>query len=204
MAKRGVSAPMARLVILAVAAAFSVALLAPATTQGKGALSGEIAGPGLQEPIVMSGTWNQLGRISEAGGFYAAVFGRDPSPLLDTQPRGGLGPRYTITYVMPGPFGATGELVQDVYPYAKPLPVTFTAEGQSFFGNHESRGGWFVAAPALKDYLVEAGLPPAAPTLADESGGTKPIAVGAAVALGTVLAGCALAGVLVRRRPRIA
>jgi hypothetical protein len=195
---------MPRLAILVVAVAFSVALLAPATTQGKGATSGTIAGPGLQEPIVLNGTWNQLGRISEAGGFYAAVFGREPNPLRDTQPRGDLGPRYTITYVMPGQFGAPDELVQDVYPYATPLPVTFTAEGQSFFGNHESRGGWFVAGSPLKDYLVEAGLPLAAPVHAEDARGTGPVTVGAAVALGTVLVGCALAALLIRRRPRIA
>ena len=50
------------------------------------------------------------------------------------------GPRYTITYTMPGP--RTSELRQDVYPYAKPNPVTDTAPGQRYFGSQRTVGGW--------------------------------------------------------------
>ena len=195
---------MTRLALPLLGAALFVALLAPAVTHGKGATAGEIAGPGLDDPIDLNGTWNQLGRIAEAGGFYAAAFGREPNPLASEQPPGELGPRYTITYVMPGASGETNELVQDVYPYAKPSPVTYTAGGQPFFGTEETRAGWFVAAPSLRDNLVEAGLPPSAPPVsAEDPRGVGP-AVVAAVVLGSVLAGCALAAVRLRRRPQTA
>ena len=78
------------------------------------------------------------------------------------RPAGDLGPRYTITYTMPGPNG-DNELRQDVYPYAKPSPVTHTQAGQRYFGSQRTVGGWYVATSTLKDELVAVGLPASPP-----------------------------------------
>ena len=189
-------------VSLAVVAVALGALALSAAAHGKGASAAEIAGPGLDEPIVMNGTWNEIGRIAEAGGFYAAAFRQEPNPLLAEPPPGDLGPRYTITFFMPGPTGETDELVQDVYPYAKPGPVTFTAGGQRFFGDRETSEGWFVAAPVLESYLVGAGLPESAPA-ADDSSFPWDVVVPLVAVAGALLVGAG-AAVVFRRRPRIA
>ena len=55
-------------------------------------------------------------------------------------------------------------VVQDVYPYAKPVPLTFMRSGQLFWGTHRTFGGWFRSSADLRQVLVRAGLPPKAPT----------------------------------------
>jgi hypothetical protein len=84
--------------------------------------------------------------------------------MLDRRPAGTLGPKYTIAYTMPGPNNELDALTQDVYPYASPGPVTYVEPGQAFWTTERTRGGWFVAPSALRDLLVEAGLPESAPT----------------------------------------
>jgi hypothetical protein len=112
-----------------------------------------------------------------------------------------LGPKYTVAYVMPGPNGIRSTLKQDVYPYAKPDPLTYMQPGQRFFGDQRTRGGWFVAPVHLKQTMIGIGLPPTAP--GGDDGflpGFGTIAAFAAAALGLL----AIAwGVLrLRRRPR--
>ena len=66
-----------------------------------------------------------------------------------------LGPRYVLTYSMPTSFGPNEEvrtrdlIVQYVYPYAEPSPVTFMPSHQDSPGGISSVGGWFVADQAL-------------------------------------------------------
>ena len=47
----------------------------------------------------------QLMQIAEDAGFFPSVFVTTPNPMLSERPQGELGPRYTITYAMPGPSG---------------------------------------------------------------------------------------------------
>ncbi len=118
--------------------------------------------------------------------------------MLRMRPQGALGPRYVITYAMPGPSGVD-ELRQDLYPYAEPSPVTYMAPGQSFFGTGKTVGGWYVASTTLKDDLVALGLPKTAPV----RGGGSEIpwtALGVVVAAVTALLVLGLA-VLRSRRP---
>jgi hypothetical protein len=135
---------------------------------GKGASEATITGPGLGEPVTLAGEGQaggeQLMQIAQDAGFFPAVFPQSPDPMLDARPAGTLGPRYRVEYVMPGPNNEVDTLVQELYPYASPSPVTYVEPGQPFWMTEETRGGWFVASAALKDQLVAAGLPETAPT----------------------------------------
>jgi hypothetical protein len=159
---------MRRYLIAALAAALVAAALAPGLALGKGASAATIAGPGLERPIRLGGSGEpgsggQLAQIAQSAGFFQAVFGQSPDPMRAHRPRGTLGPRYRITYVMPGPNGSAGRIRQDLYPYAKPTPVTYMAPGQRFWATRETRGGWFAAPRVLRKQLVAAGLPARAP-----------------------------------------
>jgi hypothetical protein len=90
------------------------------------------------------------------------VFAQEPNPMLTSRPKRDLGPKYTITYTVPGPNTEPDTILQDVYPYAKPSPMTDMAPGQKIF-DRETRGGWFQADSRLKETLVFAGLPARAP-----------------------------------------
>jgi hypothetical protein len=192
-------------VLIPFATVFLSALL-PAAALGKGASQAEIIGPGLADPIVLAGEGQaggeRLVRIAEAAGFFAATFGQSPDPMLDTRPTGSLGPRYRITYLMPGPNNELDVIKQDLYPYAEPTPVSYTPPKQPFFGTEETRGGWYVASTSfLEDALVQAGLPKKTPT--GGNGSTIPwMVVGSLAAIGGVLLLGAVAIFVIRRRPQ--
>ena len=101
--------------------------------------------------------------FAEGAGFFPAAFSQQPSPMLPGRPSGNLGPKYSISYTVPGPESDSFDIHQDLYPYAKPYAVTYMPAGQKIF-DMTTRGGWFQDT-GLKDTLVSAGLP------------TKPVAV---------------------------
>ena len=200
-------------------AAAALALALAATVVAPGALAKEptaaqIDGPGLSSPITIG--WNtsdgsapvipnygnrsaeaKVMALAEHGGFFAAVFGhRSPDPMLKTQPAGTLGPRYRIVFGLPGPGGGS-QIVQDVYPYAIPAPVTYLKPGQPFWDGQQTYGGWFVGSAELRRALIAAGLPKTAPGSTD--GWSWPVttlvSVGAALLLAAIL-------LLLRRRLR--
>jgi hypothetical protein len=203
---------MRRLALLGVLAG---ALVLAASAQGKGPVAASIDGPGTGGGITLGGNGEPgsgapLGNLSDQAGLFAAAFGQSPSPMLPARPKGDLGPRYTITYRLPGPNGEDSTIRQDLYPYAKSGPVTYTAPGQSFFETERTVGGWFQASPALKDTLVKAGLPaqdggqPVAaprPTPADD-GGTSLTDLWPAFGVALVIGLTLLVSVLIRRRER--
>jgi len=184
-----------------------LAVLVPATALAKGASEAEIVGPGLDAPISLAGE-NQPGgealmQIAEAAGFFPAVFAQSPDPMLDARPSGDLGPRYTITYVMPGPNNEVDELVQVFYPYASQGPVSYMEPGQRFWTTERTRGGWFLTTPSLKDLLVQAGLPRNAP-LGVRHSELQWKLVGPLTAVIVLAALGGLAALLIRRRPQTA
>jgi hypothetical protein len=180
-----------------------LALGAPAAAWAKGPSAASIDGPGTGGGIDVKGNLapeSPLFQLSERAGFFPAVFRQTPDPMRDSRPQGELGPKYTITYTVPGPEGETFTLRQDVYPYATPSPVTYMEPGQKVY-RIETRGGWFVAAPRLKETLVSAGLPRIAPSGSSSGDGS----FFSQELLGTVAAAAvlAVAGVfLFRRRAR--
>jgi hypothetical protein len=200
---------MRRVVLCACIAAFAAALI-PTAALAKGASEATIAGPGLSRPIELSAvggseTSGELADIAMSAGFFPAVFAQTPDPMLDDRPNGVLGPKYTVTYVMPGPDNQRSELVQEIYPYAQPDPVTYTQPGQRYWTTERTRGGWYVATfEPLKEQLVAAGLPATPPAVGGDDGDGFPwILVGVLGALGVaVLAGLTAAGS--RRRPAAA
>jgi hypothetical protein len=197
--------------VLAALAASLATVLAPSLALAKGPIEATIDGPGLGSPLTFGGEWSEdamaahqpLMQLAEAAGFFPAVFSREPNPMLSERPKGDLGPRYVIEYRVPGPGDEEWQIVQDLYPYATPNPVTYTAPGQSVFETR-SQGGWFVAAVSsgrpLEAILIEAGLPRNPPGEGDGS----PIPwtlVGALVAVAAAIGLGAATVVAVRRRP---
>jgi hypothetical protein len=147
---------MRRLILLLALAT----LVVPATALGKGPSTATLEGPGGGGGITFSGDEGSgpLGNLTQQSGWFAAVFEQEPNPMLAARPKGDLGPKYTVTYTVPGPNNDTFTITQDVYPYASPVPVTYMAPGQPIF-DMETPGGWFQARPDLKETLVAAGLP---------------------------------------------
>jgi hypothetical protein len=91
------------------------------------------------------------------------MFGRSPDPTLASRPSGRLGARYTAVYVVPGPNDVQSRVVQYVYPYAKPVALTYLKPGQRFWNGRKAHGGWYRGSARLKRVLVRAGLPATAP-----------------------------------------
>ena len=188
------------LVLVAVAG-----LALPAAATAKGPSGASIDGPGTGGGIDITGTMqpgSQLGDLTTWSGFFPAVFRQTPDPMLDARPEGDLGPKYEVTYTVPGPGGETWTIKQDLYPYVKRGPITYMKPGQEIFETEGTRGGWYLAEIALKDLLVDAGLPATPPS--------KTSAVdAAAVSTGTALLLAAAAALLLlgsafllRRRAR--
>ena len=180
---------------------FAIAALAlPSAALAKGPSAATMEGPGGGGGISFSGDEGSgpLGQLTEQAGFFPAVFGQEPNPMLAGRPKGDLGPKYTITYTVPGG-GDEFTVRQDVYPYAGPSPVTYLAPGQKVF-DMTTRGGWFQAGPDLKTTLVSAGLPasPRAASSSDDSSFPTTTVGLLAFALLLVLG----TGLLLRRRAR--
>jgi hypothetical protein len=146
------------LLVLAVAA-----LALPTTALAKGPDRATITGPGLDNAITISGDeefGSPIMALADAAGFFPAVFGQQPDPMLPGRPKGDLGPKYRIDYNVPGPDGENFSISQDLYPYAKPAAVTYMKDGQEIFEGRTTIGGWW-SSSSLKDQLVALGLPKA-------------------------------------------
>jgi hypothetical protein len=179
---------MKRLLFVLVAAA----LLAPAAL-AKGPSEASITGPGLGKTIAFKGM-RDSSKLTEYAGVFPSAFGQSPDPMLKGRPTGKLGPKYTIRYVVPGPYSKAYHLSQDVYPYAAGGAVTYMKPGQAIFDS-KTIGGWYPAGNALKQLLVRTGLPQTAPR--GSSGANLALVAGIGIPGALVLAGAAL---LVARR----
>ena len=191
---------MRRLLVIAIVG-LAVPAAVPVAALAKGPSAATISGPGLRTISVSGdgedGAVSSFGRLTEAAGFFPAVFRREPDPMLRTRPSGDLGPRYTIVWVLPTPTGRS-RLRQDVYPYAKPYPVTYTRPGQPFYNGMRTHGGWYEGYLELKRALAAAGLPARAPS----TGGSTPTWAIALPAVAGVLVLGALGALGLRRRSR--
>jgi len=153
---------MKRLVVVLVAL---FALVLTGSAAAKGPSEAKITGPGLNSALTIKGvgegdTSTDLGLLVNDAGFFPQAFGQSPSPMLRAQPPN-LGPRYTVTYTVPG--STTSTLEQELYPYASGGPASFMRPGQKFWDTQSTVGGWYRGTPQLKSMLIRAGLPASPP-----------------------------------------
>lgn len=184
---------------LVLVGALVTSLAFPALSAAKGPSSATLSGPGLGGTRHLSGDseagpGSPLGALTMAGGFFAQTFGETPDPTRASRPEGNLGPRYTVTYVVPGPTGGHSVLRQDFYPYARPAPLTYMKPGQTFWSGTRTHGGWFTAKQSL---LWKLGLPAQPPT----ANGTH-LRRWAGVGGGALVLAAAVGILLLRLRPR--
>jgi hypothetical protein len=209
---------VSRRILVLATLAMAALLVLPATAQAKGASKATLGGGGLPGPVTIggngeAGSGDLLARLAEQTGAYAAMYEDGGQQLDAARPSGALGPRYVVTYTIPSPTGGEDAVRQELYPFAAAGPVSFTAAGQRFMDNMQTRGGWYHTPASLTETLGalgvrkqgdaaagEAAIPAAAApvTPADESGGWFiPLLLGAAV---VALLGGGIGLVLVRRR----
>jgi hypothetical protein len=192
---------MKRLLLLLAAAALAL----PTAAIAKGPDEATITGPGLDKAITITGLeepGSPIMAFAEAAGFFPAIFGQQPSPMLPGRPKGDLGPRYRIDYNVPGGDGTSFSISQDLYPYAQPSAVTYTKDGQKIF-DMTTTGGWWSDA-ALKDQLVALGLPKtAAEAEAAGSSSAGFFSTGRLGALVLVLLLVGVGALVMRRRFRV-
>jgi len=124
----------------------------------KGASSIEIVGPGLTHPLMVSGNdpsgGYQLWPLMIDSGFLqqSSPDGSGRPALSQHQRSTDLGLRYTISYSM------DHVVVQYVFPFARPRPLTYMPPGQPY-SRVKDGGGWYEARPRLVRVLVGFGLP---------------------------------------------
>ncbi len=181
---------MKRLLFLLVAAG----LLAPAAL-AKGPSEATITGPGLGKTLSFK-VMGDSANLTQYAGFFPSAFGQSPDPMLKGRPDGKLGPKYTIRYLVPGPYGERFRLTQELYPYAKGGALTYMKPGQRIYQTR-TRGGWYPAGTALKELLVSAGLPRTAPR---SSGSNLAMLLGIGAPGAALFAGAAV--LVARRRSR--
>ena len=215
-----------RLVVLtALTAGMSVAaaltLAAPALA--KGPSQARITGPGLAHAIVVSGNGEpgqsgMLITLALQTRLFSVMFGPNAPvpPQLRTPPKASLGPRYTITYTVPGeyplPGKQFGQIRQDLYPRAAGGPVIFTPPRQP--GGPLPVFGWFRAGRHLPRTLAKLGVPPRPGTQTAPQTRLRPAGHPAAaqqtssrtpawlIASAAAIAAVALAGTVLRLRHR--
>lgn len=155
------------------ALAITAAVATPALA--KGATQAIITGPGLAHPRIVSaqgealpGQGDPLSTLAQQTGLFTVLFGSasgmpDAPSALRTPPAASLGPKYTVTYtvpgVTPGPGQAIGQIRQNLYPRAAGGPVIYTPPGQQGFGQPLQASGWLRAAPRLTATLTRLGVP---------------------------------------------
>lgn len=216
------------IIVTALAAGMSVAaalsLATPALAKGPSQAS--ITGPGLVRAIVVSGEGEPgqqgtLAVLAGQTGLFTALFGADitgipqtPTSLRTPPPKAALGPRYTVSYTVPGvtpqPGEQFGRIVQDLYPYAADGPIIYTPPGQGGFGQPLQVTGWLRASPQLTRTLAQLGVPLRRAT--PESSRTRPPTTHPAaprqtgsrglawlIAAAVVIAAAALAGAALQR-----
>ncbi len=124
---------------LAAGTAIAVAVAVATPALAKGATQASITGPGLARPVTISaqgealpGQSDTLSSLAGQTGLFTVLFGPgsdtpdEPSPLRTPPAAASLGPRYTLTYtvpgVTPGPGQPAGQVRQYLYPRAGRRP----------------------------------------------------------------------------------
>jgi hypothetical protein len=169
------------LTLLAAGTAIAVAAAVATPALAKGATQASIAGPGLARPVTVSasdgealpGQGDTLSSLAEQTGLFTVLFGPgsgtpdQPSSLRTPPAAAFLGPKYTLTYTVPGvtpePGQADGQIRQYLYPRAAGGPVIYTPPGQQGFGQPLQAAGWLRGTPQLTATLTRLGVPAVVP-----------------------------------------
>ncbi|HEY7277062.1 MAG TPA: hypothetical protein VH594_13920 [Trebonia sp.] len=164
------------LTLLSAGTALAVTAAVATPALAKGATQANITGPGLTRPLTVSaqgealpGEGDTLSSLAEQTGLFTVLFGSgdgtpgEPSALRTPPTAASLGPKYTITYTVPGvtprPGQANGQIRQNLYPRAVGGPVIYTPPGQQGFGQPLQASGWLRGTPRLTVTLTRLGVP---------------------------------------------
>lgn len=164
------------LTLLSAGTALAVTAAVATPALAKGATRASITGPGLTRPLTVSaqgealpGEGDTLSSLAEQTGLFAVLFGSgggtpdEPSALRTPPTAASLGPKYTITYTVPGvtprPGQANGQIRQNLYPRAAGGPVIYTPPGQQGFGQPLQASGWLRGTARLSVTLTRLGVP---------------------------------------------
>ncbi|MDX6507107.1 MAG: hypothetical protein QOG06_1751 [Gaiellaceae bacterium] len=182
---------------LTLAAAVLVALALPTLAAAKEPTQASISGPGFHKALSLPDgadfSSTPIGRLTTDSGFFPSAVGQSPDPMLHARPARPLGLRYRIVWTVPGG-GPTRRVTQDVYPYAHGGALAYMRPGQRIYGA-TTTGGWYPGGLALKQALVQLGLPKAP----RPSAGTN-YALVAGLGIPGVLVALGVAALFARRR----
>jgi len=184
------------------AIAVMVALATPALA--KGTTQASITGPGLARPVTVSVAaesealpeqGDALSGLADQTGLFMVLFGPNigdvavpdqPSRLRTRPAAAALGPRYAVTYTVPGitpaPGQARDQIRQYLYPRAAGGPAIYTLPGQQGFGQPLQATGWLRGTPQLTATLTRLGIPAGAPLPSASSVASVPAAPAPAAA----------------------
>ena len=159
---------MRRFAIVFAAAAVVLAVAVP--TLAKGPVGAAITGPGIDEPIVVTGmgeysSGSHFSYFVEATGLWELAFAADftGTGLAVTQkpPTKDLGDAYEVVWDM----GDRTTIAMTIYPFAAGGAVTHVTPGTEIVGwDMSTHGGWFRTSEPLAPYLEEYGVPMPATT----------------------------------------
>jgi hypothetical protein len=164
------------LTLLSVGMALAATAAVATPALAKGATQASITGSGLARPLTVSaqgealpGEGDTLSNLAEQTGLFTVLFGSDsgtpdePSALRTPPAAASLGPKYTVTYTVPGvtprPGQANGQIRQSLYPRAAGGPVIYTPPGQQGFGQPLQASGWLRGTSQLTVTLTRLGVP---------------------------------------------
>jgi hypothetical protein len=145
-------------------------------TFAKGPSQGVIDGPGFPSPVALREPGEatigpEHAAMVQKSGFLDGLWCRTCDRRLFDRPPGELGPRYTVIYTMTVTVKdrtRSSEVIQFVFPYATPRPVTYMPSDQRFWGRERTVGGWFVARSGLRDLFADLKAEAAGATSAGE------------------------------------
>jgi hypothetical protein len=196
----------ARVLFAGLVAISTVVIAGPASAKADIA-EANITGPGLEgglriEAPDTEGLWES--GIDVAGGLDDTR--ADSFEELELSPAD-LGPRYLVTYRFGLGLGSSDDLIrQDLYPYAKGGPATYTPPRQELnVGiNMSITAGWYQSSLGFFHYLVNHGLPDTNPVASvatrEPAPDTAQAAPWAGIVVVVVVLGLSLAALAVRRR----
>jgi hypothetical protein len=144
------------------ATAFVAALVAGSAgpAGAKDPASVTISGPGipLGTPVELSAMTHPDEREGLDTGLWHAMPGEAGPALAPEQPVAYLGPRHTLTWLVPTGPDETTAIRQDLYLYVDGGPLVYTAPGQPIWDGITG-GGWYRAPDRLRTVLADACVP---------------------------------------------